>query len=333
MLHRYIEKFHNTLDSTAQEFLPPQYKLKLLHTSILPARITGYVSTQFGVAIEYEKAPEISIHIIKGSERVEDLFFKVPKLLYRYPPLVTAAGKNTIFNKARFSGSFPLLLNSEEASVLYIETYFEIKTWNRKIQFAEFFGNRNAENWSTEKAISCAKDEVLVALLELKRAEARNLAFSDYLTKFKEKRVLVLGDYKDEGLERLDNIAKSLEKKGYEPILVKDIPGNPYHNLKQKVLTIGLHSRFVVIDDSSTSGHLVEYEACRNNELVMILLHADGQRGTYMTAGASCTSNIIFDISYNPSCPLQAIEEATSWAEAKLKELKINYNQLYPWRA
>ena len=43
--------------------------MKLFHLSLLPARITGYVSTQFGVAIEYEllKIPQ-SIHAVEAQE-------------------------------------------------------------------------------------------------------------------------------------------------------------------------------------------------------------------------------------------------------------------------
>lgn len=52
-LIKYLEIFHKSLEETAKQFLPEDQFSNLLHLSLLPAKITGYVSTQYGIAIEY----------------------------------------------------------------------------------------------------------------------------------------------------------------------------------------------------------------------------------------------------------------------------------------
>ncbi len=59
MLYEYVETFHETLRQTASEFLAENDQKRLLHAALLPAKITGYVSTQFGVALEYEPAASL----------------------------------------------------------------------------------------------------------------------------------------------------------------------------------------------------------------------------------------------------------------------------------
>ena len=52
-LKTYIELFISTLKSTAQNHLDISLHNELLHLSLLPAEIVGYVSTNYGVALEY----------------------------------------------------------------------------------------------------------------------------------------------------------------------------------------------------------------------------------------------------------------------------------------
>jgi hypothetical protein len=300
----------------------------------MPARITGYVSTQFGVAIEYDRTTETSIQIVRGSARVEDLFVQAPSRMRASGPLFKIAAPDTGFAGLTLSGGFPFRLMSTSASVSFDNVTFEVGPWRRSVQFAEVFGNRDATNWSVGKAESRAKDEVLAAMLQLRRASERKTSISEYIEQFKNRTVLVLGDYSsDEGLSRLEKISQALELCGYESILVKDIPDHPYHDLPQKVVAIVAISRFVVVDDSSKSGQLLEVQLCKQNSWVTVLLRAGGVGGSWMTAGAAHTSNVIQELPYDPSSPDQAIAEAVQWAEGKLQELQRKLNSTYPWRA
>ena len=329
----YIETFHRTLESVAQDYLPQNQRSKLLHSALLPAKIKGYISTQFGVAIEYERASETTIQIIKGSARVEDLLLQAPTRYRDAAPLISTAAVNAVLNNVSFSGSFPFRLTSVSASISIGDSIFRIDSWFRIIQFAEIHGNRDLENWSEGKAESRAKDEVLAAMLQLRRAQERKISISEYVHEFKNKSVLVLGDYEADGIGRLLAISKVLTEHGYEPILVKDIPDHPHHDITQKVVAIGAICRFVLVDDSSKSGHLLEVQLCKQNSWVTVLLRAGGVGGSWMTAGASHASNVIFELPYDPSSPQQAINIAVKWAEEKLHEIQRKFESTYPWRA
>ena len=332
-LRAYIESFHQCLASVAGQFLAPEHSKDLLHNALLPARITGYVSTQFGVAIEYEKATETTIQVVKGSARIEDLFIHAPTRARTIGPLFNIAARGCSFAKLTLAGAFPFRLTAESASISFEDVAFEIDTWKREVQFAEVYGTRDAGEWSQGKAESRAKDEVLAALVQVTRAHERQTSIADYIGQFKNKTVLVLGDYDDKGLSRLSGIKAALASCGYEPLLVKDIPDHPHHDIPQKFVAIAAISRFVVVDDSSKSGHLLEVQLCKQNSWVTILLRAGGICGSYMTAGAAHASNVILELAYEPSSPDQAVTTAVQWAEEKLKEVERKFESTYPWRA
>lgn len=332
-LRAYIEAFHHSLEFTARQFLPPEYRSELLHSALLPARITGYISTQFGVAIEYEKASETTIQVVRGSARVEDLFVQAPARERTTGPMINIAGAGTGIAKLTLAGGFPFRLATTSASVSFEDVAFEIGPWKRIVQFAVVFGNRDAANWSIGKAESRAKDEVLAAMVQVSRAQQRRTDVANYIEQFKNKTVLLLGDYDSDGITRLQGISAALESLGYEPILVKDIPDHPHHDIPQKVVAIGAISRFIVVDDSSKSGHLLEVQLCKQNSWVTVLLRAGGVGGSWMTAGAAHTSNVIYELAYDPSSPEQAVRGAVKWAEAKLQELERKFESTYPWRA
>jgi hypothetical protein len=124
-----------------------------------------------------------------------------------------------------------------------------------------------------------------------------------------------------------------LSSLGYEPLLMKDVPDHPQQDLPQKVVAIGAIARFIVVDDSSKSGHLLEVQLCKQNSWVTVLLRAGGKGGSWMTAGAAHASSVIRELAYDPASPDVAVAEAAKWAEAKLKELERKFEGTYPWRA
>ena len=70
-LKEYIEVFYYTLHDSSQNYLPTKHHKNLRHLSLLPANIIGYVSTQYGVAVEYIPSDDMFIKIVKGSGRVK----------------------------------------------------------------------------------------------------------------------------------------------------------------------------------------------------------------------------------------------------------------------
>lgn len=333
-LKKYIETYHQELDDKASLFLDSDTANLLLHRSLLPAKIICYISTQLGVAIEYTQAETTSIKTVRGSARVEDLFVGAPRRLSKTPTMFKIEGENIKIMGGTFEGAFPFRLGHSKTSVVFSNVKFSSQAlnWEKNIEYAEVNGNRDQTNWSEDSAKSRAKDEILAALFDIKQAEKQKVELHEYISSSKEKNVLVLGSYDSEGEKRISSIYGALQDLGYNPILIKDIPDFEHYDIPQKVTAIGALSRFIVIDDSSPSGHLVEVEICKSNRWVTIILRADGNQASFMTVGASNTSNVILEKEYKSISPIDDIKGATQWAEAKLVELEKKLNDQYPWR-
>lgn len=338
LLRNYIFAFHQTLEQTATQFLQTDLHAELLHLSLLPARIIGYVSTQFGTAIEYLPAEATTVEIVRGSARVEELFLRAPASVRSTGPAFgIAEGPGTYLSSGGFShltleGVFPFRLLGPRANLRLDQMACRAGPWSREVHYAELFGTRDATFWSEAQAVERAKDEVLAALAQRGRSESRELTLAEYLALFRERVVLVLGSYDEPGLLRLRAIAAVLAKHGYDPILVSELPDSPVQDLAQKVATIGFLSRFVVVDDTSKSGHLMEIQLCKVNGWITALIRDKGIPASMMTAGASVLSNTILEHGYDSENPEPSVVEVIDWAEKKILELQRRFDTTFPWR-
>ncbi len=43
-------------------------------------------------------------------------------------------------------------------------------------------------------------------------------------------------------------------------------------------------------------------------------------------------SRVIREGEYDPDAPMDALKDAIDWAEATLEELKVLFDEIYPWR-
>lgn len=334
IVKRYVETFHRTLDEVSRQFFSVDDAKRLLHASLTPAQVTCYVSTQFGVAIEYSPSAETSINTVRGSARVEDLLVQAPAKLRDVGPMINVSAQGVGIQSLTLADGFPFRLSSEQADVTLRDVRFSWNAagWTRDVHYAEVYGDRSAERWSHQSAESRAKDEVLGALFIARRAVTKELQLHEYISSFREKTVLVLGAYDADGRARLGRLAGVLKELGYDPVIIDDIPDFEHYDLSQKVSVIGALSRFVVIEDSHPSGHLVELEICRQHRWVTLLMRTPGDRSSWMTAGASLSSNVILEHEYDPSDPKPVMTECAAWAENRLSELGKKLNELYPWR-
>jgi hypothetical protein len=330
-LKEYLEVFHETLVDTANQFLAADAK-SLTHTSVLPAKITGYVSSQHGVGIDYVRSQKTSIAVFLGSARAEDLLFGTPSSLRNKAPAVMIQGRHNTFVNCGFHGC-PLRV-TESGTARLIRCSAAQGSWKREVAFAELFGNRSATYWSREAAIARAKDEVLAGLTEAGLAHRRSLSLPEFISRFKGKKVLLLGDYSGEGLIRLEQFRRVLEARGYQPLMVKDVPDQPEQSLTQKVAMLGLLARFVIVDDSSKSGHLFEIsDVCKHNNLVTAILRLGGATGSWMSVGLEHLSRTIRESRYQLDDVDSAVTEAIEWAERTIKDLAETFDDLYPWRS
>ncbi len=230
------------------------------------------------------------------------------------------------------NGAFPFRLTSQDASVSLRDALFTAGSWSRSISYAEVKANRTAEYWSRERAALRAKDKILAAMVELARARQRNVTVGEYIAEFKDKTVFVLGAYDDAGMKRIEAIASSLTNLGYLPLLIRDVPDHPHHDLCQKVAAVAAIARFVIIDDTAKSGHLLEAQICKQNSWVTALVRAKGEFSSWMTAGFSASSKVLYEYEFDPSNPQPAVDHVCQWAEETLNTLERKLTNTYPWR-
>jgi hypothetical protein len=271
-LRAYIEVFHQSLAATAARHLPPKADGALLrHAGLLPARISAHVSSQFGLAIEYERAATTSIQVHEGSDRVEDLLLRAPAWTREVAPMFTIDGPNHSLRKRPLTRGFPFRLTTERASLTLEDVTIQLGPWKRSILYAEIYGSLDDTDWTVEKAHARARDEVLLAAFRLSQAGARQLPVAQYLEQFHDKLVLVLGDEHAEGRDRLAAVAAELRAFNYEPVLPWELPSQPAHSPADAVLVLGAAARFVFVDGDAAP---LATEVCRDRGWLGVTLDA-----------------------------------------------------------
>lgn len=149
----------------------------------------------------------------------------------------------------------------------------------------------------------------------------------------KQRTVLVLGSYKDEGRKKLAIIRDALEKNDLEAVTLDDFADIHQQSLFEKMLMFGSLARFIVCDESEASGHLVELKACADIGFVTALFRPGGKAPTWMNADIARNHVYIKVLAYESDEDLALkVVEAINWAEAKVKERGEHYNKEYPWR-
>lgn len=335
----YLETFHTTLRDKANTYIPQQYRSRLQHSRSMPCRVVGYVSAQFGVAIDYDpfesRTPGQSsiIDVVVGSKRIEELVFPTaPTEFLRMPCPMVFEGHRIWCTGIEFVGPFQMV--GEDSYVVFDRCLFstgQAGEWYHGTAMLEVYGNRRAGNWTADKAVSRATEEVLAGLHTLREAEKKGISLAEYLSTYRDRLVLVLGSYSPGGEKRLRSIAGALKDMGYEALLVSDLPGLPAQTLAQKVVTLGSLARFVIMDDAEKSGHLMELELCKANNWITVILRPDAVASSAMGLGVSVLSKVILETTYPAGMPNDALPGAINWAERIFKEVGAELKKIYPW--
>jgi hypothetical protein len=328
----YLAAYHKTYRDFAEQFFSEEARHELGRYPLLDRGIRAYVSTQFGAGFEYLPPPAEGIVTEHHSQRVEFMFARAPRKLRGVGPMLVVAGSNTTVQGLTLEGGFPFLLGTERSDIRLIDVRFRAGDWTREVLWAELSGDRRADYWSEARAGTRASHELFVAYSQLKSAAIQHLSIHDYVATFKERHVLVLGDYSPAGRARLTAIKEVLGGAGYEPILLDELPDHPAMNLVQKVVAFGSVARFIVIDDSSKSGHLVEAMQVKTNDWITVVLRLDGSDGTYMTKGIEALSTVVKEFLYTPADLPAILSEAIAWSESRNAELSRHWADVYPWR-
>jgi hypothetical protein len=338
-LREYLTTFHDSLRLLADRYLPAEVRRNPSHAAYLPSQVIGYISTQFGVAYEYipfesNTGAETTIYEMRGgSARVENLILAgAPKVMLEAPPALSIVGSRYWVIGMNVQG--PFRLGRDEAHIVFDRCLFSWpisvgRIWWKGTGLLEVYGDRRAELWTPDKAVVRAQQEVLAALFEVDRARQKGLSRAEYIARYREKQVLVLGSYSAGGRARLDKMKAILTELGYDPILLSDVPDQPAQTLQQKVVMLGSVSRFVVMDDSEKSGALAELPLCQGNGWVTAILRLGGRPSSAMSKDAGLLSSVIVELAYDEAGPRAVLESAVRWAERRRSEL-ASASQLPP---
>lgn len=330
-MEAFLKTFHNEYVTSVERYIPAEARQALFRYSLLSVPITGYVSTQLGAGYEYGVG-DTGIAVRRGSRRIEELFVGGPPWLSRLGPMLAIGASNVGIVGLTLSGGFPFRFTDEGADAYFSRVRFEANTWSRDVLYAHLFANRRAQFWSQAEAIRRAKDEVLAASFDLHQSAARNVDLGTYLQTFKQRTVLVLGDF-NHGGDRLDAIKASLTRAGYQGVLLSEIPEEPSYDLRQKFQAVAPVCRFLVFEDSTPAGQIAEMILAEALRSITIVLREGKRKSTFMTQGMGLTSKVVREWSYDANNLDSVIAEAVEWAESLVIELAKGRESTYPWRS
>jgi hypothetical protein len=335
-LVRYVRTFLDEYELAAEALLDSEVREQLIPYSYLPSRIIAYVSSSFGVAINYvAPSDETNVEGWSGARRAEDFLFSIPDNLRKGSALgvyIPVAATLRV-QGSRFINVIPITVDNEKAEVTLINVRSDIGLVSANIRYAELYGSTHSSRWTEPQARTRALQAVKVALTDVWTAQQFSLPLTEIIRRRKENTVLVLGSFTEIGRKRLNLIRQHLIQRGYLPVLVDEYPDIEDQSLAQKVATIGLASRFVIVEDSEAAGQLFEIGAvCQANNLLTAILREKGRQASFMTRGVSVTSNIIAEYDYSASALDDSLDSSIEWAEQGVARLQKAYQSTYPWR-
>lgn len=144
--------------------------------------------------------------------------------------------------------------------------------------------------------------------------------------------VLILGKDTGPALDRLKGIAGKLEELGYFTYIIKDQPDRLGEGVIQKVMRYALSSKFVVVENTESSGHLYEFpHIAKAAECVTVVLQEEGRGATWMFEDAYAKHKHWHRVTYKTGDLENAVIEAAAWAEAFSKEFANYQTTNLPW--
>ncbi len=144
--------------------------------------------------------------------------------------------------------------------------------------------------------------------------------------------VLILGKDTGDGLEKLRRIASRLEDLGYYPYVIKEQPDRIGESTIQKVLRFALSSKFIVVENSESSGHLYEIpHVTKMAECVTIVLQQEGQGATWMFEDAYAKYKHWKKFTYTTNMFEAELKKAVQWAENFIQEFGQFQKDTLPW--
>lgn len=144
--------------------------------------------------------------------------------------------------------------------------------------------------------------------------------------------VLILGKDTGNALDRLKRIASKLQDLGYHTYIIKEQPDKAGEGVVQKVIRYALSSKFVLIENTESSGHLYEFpHVAKAAECVTIVLQEKGRGATWMFEDAYAKHRHWHKLEYTEDTLEAAVEQAAAWAEKFVADFRDYQAATLPW--
>lgn len=154
----------------------------------------------------------------------------------------------------------------------------------------------------------------------------------DAIPNLKEETILILGQDTTE-IHRLREIQRRVGELGYSGIIVKDIVDIEIQSIEEKVTMLASLCRFIICENSTTSGHIDELKIAATNRFVTAIIQQEGTGATWMQADYDLDFSFMSQFTYSSLKEIDScIDSIVEWAEKKVEERKEHFNKLYRWR-
>ena len=233
------------------------------------------------------------------------------------------------FNVAQTQGRYAL-------QDLYFRRHF--RNGNTASKFVRYFEAIPAKRWALaeETAIGNADfdlQEQLRFASGFQRPTKEYVKVGDVIIQGREKGVMVLGNDAGQQRQRILRIRDELGVLGYQPILAREEPEPAFASLEEKVKALLHLARFAVMEDSAPGGQIAEFDYCKNDRHILIVLRRHGEHSTWMIDDAHLVDiPFIRRFQYDESNLDVTLKEATYWAESFLQRRSAAYQEHFPWR-
>lgn len=148
----------------------------------------------------------------------------------------------------------------------------------------------------------------------------------------KQNTVLIIGQDTTE-INRLRVIKERLSYNNYVGIIVKDISDIEIQSIEEKVNMLASLCRFVICENTVASGHIDELKICANNRFVTAILQEEGRGATWMQSDYNVDYSFMKTFYYPSLKEINpVVDAAIEWAEQKIDERRLRFNDLYKWR-
>jgi len=120
---------------------------------------------------------------------------------------------------------------------------------------------------------------------------------------------------------------------GYDGIIVKEISDIEIQSVEEKVNMLASLSRFIICDNSFTSGHIDELKICASNRFTTAIIQEVNKGATWMQSDYSVDYNFMQTFTYSDISKIpDAVKQSVTWAEEQLKKRTAILNSIYHWR-